>query len=368
MQFARQRQVAFQALFLAGNFLVQPGIFNRDRDLSRQRGDRALVVVGKESALGVLQIEHADDFVFVDQRHRQFRAGLRIQQDVARIFADVGHQHGLPVTRGISHQAIAQRNVVLELNVFLKAQREPVLQFLSRRIQQQDAEHLVVDQAAEQFGNALEQFIHVQNGGELARDLVQQNQRPRLACGAGVQAGILDSHRHARADQRQQPLVFFGEAAGFVRLQIQHADDPILDDQRNRQLRAHVGSARDVLGMLRHVVDQDGLAPLRRQPGDALANLDLYPLGNFARISHLEADAQVLCLLIHQQDGKDLVVDDFAHQFGHAAQRGVQIERGIDDVRHLEQQEARLSTVRIESKQFPQVLVFENVNDNSQSM
>ena len=77
---------------------------------------------------------------------------------------------------------------------------------------------------------------------------------------------------------------------------------------------------------------------LRRQPGDALANLDLYPLGNFARISHLEADSQVLCFFIQQQDGEDFVVNDPAHQFRHAAQRGVQVEGGVDDVRHLKQQ------------------------------
>ena len=33
-----------------------------------------------------------------------------------------------------------------------------------------------------------------------------------------------------------------------------------------------LGSAGDVLGMLGDIVDQNGLAPLRRQPGDALAN------------------------------------------------------------------------------------------------
>ena len=51
LQFARQRQVALQSLFLAGDLLVEPGVFKRDRDLRGQRGDRAFVVVGKKSAL-----------------------------------------------------------------------------------------------------------------------------------------------------------------------------------------------------------------------------------------------------------------------------------------------------------------------------
>ena len=72
-----------------------------------------------------------------------------------------------------------------------------MLQFFARGVQQKNAEHLVIDQAAEQLGNAFEQFIHVQDGGEFARNLVQQNQGARLARRTGVQAGILDSHRHA---------------------------------------------------------------------------------------------------------------------------------------------------------------------------
>ncbi len=194
-----------------------------------------------------------------------------------------------------------------------------MLQLLSRRIHQQNAEHLVIDQAAKQFSDALEQLVHVQNGSQLTCDLVQQNQSPGLASGARMQAGILDSHRHARPNEREQPLVLLIEAAGFMRLQVQYANHLILDDQRNRQLRAHIGSAGNVLRMLRNVVDEDSLAALRRQSRDAFANLDLYPLGHFAGISHLEADPQVLRLLIYQQDGENLVVNDLAHQFRHPA-------------------------------------------------
>ena len=132
--------------------------------------------------------------------------------------------------------------------------------------------------------------------------------------------------------------MLLGEAAGLVCFQIQHSDDPVLHDQRNGQLRAHVGRAGDVLRMLGHIVHQDGLAALRRLSGDALANLDLHPLCNFARISHLEADSQLLRLFIHQQDGEDFVFNNPTDQFGHPAQGGVQVQGGVDDVRHLKQQ------------------------------
>ena len=87
--------------------------------------------------------------------------------------------------------------------------------------------------------------------------------------------------------------------------------------------------------MLGNVVHQDGFTPLRRHSGDALADLDLDSFGDFAGVSHLKSDAQILGFFIHQQYGKDLVINDFAHQFGHPAQGGVQIESGIDHVRHF---------------------------------
>ena len=47
---------------------------------------------------------------------------------------------------GVAHNSQAQRDIVLEMDVFLEAQGEPVLEFFSRSVQQQNAEHLVVDQ------------------------------------------------------------------------------------------------------------------------------------------------------------------------------------------------------------------------------
>ena len=77
---------------------------------------------------------------------------------------------------------------------------------------------------------------------------------------------------------------------------------------------------------------------LRRKPGHAFADLDLHPFGDFAGVSHLETNAQILCFLVDQQNGENLVVDDLADEFGYAPQRGIEVESGVDHVRHLEQQ------------------------------
>ena len=95
---------------------------------------------------------------------------------------------------------------MLEMNVLVEAQRKPVLQFLARGIEQQNAEHLVVDQAPHQFGDAAEQFVKVQNRSQFARNFVQQQQNARLLRGARVELRIFDAGRHARGDQREQRL------------------------------------------------------------------------------------------------------------------------------------------------------------------
>ncbi len=87
----------------------------------------------------------------------------------------------------------------------------------------------------------------------------------------------------------------------------------------------------------RNVVDQHGFAPLHGLPGDALPDLDADALGDFRRMSNLEADAQLLRLLVQQQDGEDLVIDDPLQHLCHALQQRVQIERGVDRIGNFQQ-------------------------------
>ena len=108
-------------------------------------------------------------------------------------------------------------------------------------------------------------------------------------------------------------------------------------DRLARRLRTR-GIKKVSLGMFGNVIHEDGLTPLCSHSSYPLANLDLYSFGDFTRVSNLEADAQFLSFLIHQQNGKDLVVDDLTDQFCYPPQSGVQVESGVDDVRHFEQQ------------------------------
>src|SRR6266404_8598780 len=163
LQFMRQCKIALQALLLFSNLLVQTRVLDRNRDLGCERCEGALVIFGEVSAARVFEIEHADYFFLVDERHREFLSRLGIQQDVARIFADVRNQHRFFAFRRISYQPATDRDVVLEMKTFLKSQRETVAQFLAVGINQQHTEHLVIDDPAEQFSHSLQQFVQVQD-------------------------------------------------------------------------------------------------------------------------------------------------------------------------------------------------------------
>ena len=44
----------------------------------------------------------------------------------------------------------------------------------------------------------------------------------------------------------------------------------------------------------------------------------------------MKAETQPMGLLVEEEDREDFVVDDFADQFRHAAQSGIEVERGVD--------------------------------------
>src|SRR5208282_4019700 len=176
---------------------------------------------------------------------------------------------------------------MLQMQPFLETLRESVLQFFSSRVDQKNAEHLVVDQAVEQFGDAFEQLVQVENRREFARNLVQQEQCARLTRYTRVQPRILDAHRHARCDQRQQAFVLFREVTFYA-----------------------------------------------QAVGDSLW------------IAYVETNVQFLKRFVEQQDRKNFIVNDFAYQFGHTPQRGFQIESGIHYVGHFEQEGFHLGSAQ----------------------
>ena len=187
---------------------------------------------------------------------------------------------------------------MLEVNIFPEAQRKSVLQFFSGRIQQQNTEHLVIDEPPQKFCNPVQQFIQIQNGRQFAGDFIEQEQNARLARGARVKLCVFNSTCDSGSYQSQQTAVFLSEVARVPCFQIDHANHTVLGDKRHCQLRAHIGHRGNILGVLGNVVDEDRLSRLGSLPGHTLAQLYPRAIGERSRITHLEAKAQFLRLLV----------------------------------------------------------------------
>jgi hypothetical protein len=84
-------------------------------------------------------------------------------------------------------------------------------------------------------------------------------------------------------------------------------------------------------------MDQNCFAPLSRDSSHSFSYFDVETLRHFRRVTHLEAKSEILRLFMKQKDCENLVVDDFANQFRHPAQGGIEVERGINDIRDFEQ-------------------------------
>ena len=85
LQFEGGAQIFLHAPLALADFLVEPRIFDRDRDRRRQQAQRARMVFGEISDALAFQIHHADDAILHDQRHGDFASEC---QDARQCSAD----------------------------------------------------------------------------------------------------------------------------------------------------------------------------------------------------------------------------------------------------------------------------------------
>ena len=131
--------------------------------------------------------------------------------------------------------------------------------------------------------------------------------------------------------------MLFGEVVRLRSFDINDADHLVLGDHRDGEFRADSRYGADVFRLLGDVVDQYGFAALRGQPGDTFADLDSHTVRSFRRMTYLETDAKLLRFLIDKENRKDVVINYLAYQFGHAREKCIEIERGVDDIGHFQQ-------------------------------
>jgi hypothetical protein len=204
------------------------------------------------------------------------------------------------------------------------------------RIQKHDAEHLVVDQAAQKLPDALEQGVEIEDGGQLHRDLVENREGLRLARDASIEPRVFDGLRNAGRGEGQQVQVFRTEVAGLLAFQIHDADKAVFGDQRDGKLGAHIGIGRDIDRRSRYVIEQNRLAGEGNLADHSLAQGETHAFG-FRGMADLEAHPEFMGAVVEKKDGEDAVVDDGADQFGGPVEQGLQVQCGIERVGKLHQ-------------------------------
>ena len=142
------------------------------------------------------------------------------------------------------------------------------------------------------MGDALEEIVGVEDAGDLAGDLVEDAQGLGLAGDAGVESGVLDGDGHAGCDELKEALVFESEVADLLGLDVENADDLVLDDEGNGEFRTDVGVSVDVVVGCGDVFDEEGFALESGLAYDSLADFDAHTF-DFGAVADLEAHAEV---------------------------------------------------------------------------
>jgi len=201
LDLAGHGDVFFELGFLAANGLVEARVFDGDGNLAGEGGEDALVLVVEGVGAGVFEIENADDAALVEEWHDEFGACLGIHFEIAWVFGDVGDVDETPLADGGADEAgrdgkAAERRVgVAEAPCI--ARDEGFALF----VEEHDGEHLVVDEAAEELTDALEERAEIEDGGELDSDFVEDFEGLGLTGDAGVEAGVFDGLGDARSSE-----------------------------------------------------------------------------------------------------------------------------------------------------------------------
>src|SRR5208283_4871833 len=94
----------------------------------------------------------------------------------------------------------------------------------------------------------------------------------------------------------------------------------------------------NVGGIVLDVIYENRTPRLRRPAHDALAHLDSQASDQFAGMAEAEMHAQLLCLLVEEKNGEDLVINGALDDLRDTGQQLIEIERGIELLADLDHQ------------------------------
>ena len=181
------------------------------------------------------------------------------------------------------------------------------------------------------MADAFEEVVGVEDAGDLAGDVVEDAEGLGLAGDAGVETGVLDGDGHARGDELEEALMLEGEVADGFGLEVEDADDLVLDDEWDGEFGTDVGVGVDVVFGFGDVFDQKRFALESGLADYSVAEFDAHAF-DFGAVADLETHAEIFGAVVDEEDGKDLVVDDGADEIGDPVHEGVEVESRVERV------------------------------------
>jgi hypothetical protein len=325
-----EAQLLLEPLFVGADRLVQPRVLDGHGCLARQQRHHLRVVVVEGADVGALEIDDADAPVLDEQRDGQLGTHVLDSRDVPRVLAHIGREDRLLVQRGIPDDALAQPHArqVLDLAVL---DRVLHLEHERLRIEQQDAEGAVVDDALGQLRDAREQLVQIQDRRELVADVRQRLEHGGVLPLPLEQARILNGHRDVGAELPQHLHVGLGETSWHVAEEVERPEHPSFASQRNHELGAGSRDRFHVARVVPHVVDDHGRCLSDGGPDERFTGLQPQRVGNRVGVADRVRNPQLAALLGEEVHGERVELDETRDELWDLVQQFVEIE----DRRHL---------------------------------
>jgi hypothetical protein len=113
-------------------------------------------------------------------------------------------------------------------------------------------------------------------------------------------------------------------------LQIENADKPVLQEQRNNEFgtRLYAAFATNVARVFGDIIDAEDAALAGSSSGEALMKREPHASRNGILVAHGKNAFKELRLFVPEHDAEDVVIDDFLDALGDAAQELFAVQNG----------------------------------------
>ena len=286
------------------------------------------MLLGEAVEHGRLEVEDTDHPVLVHERHHELGAGLGHQAHVARVLPHVADEHRLPRPDRGAAQPLGDREAAPlprgpEVDGLAQHQLVPLL------VQEEDAEHLVVDHPLDDLGQPLEQLVEVEDRGRLLADLVERGEEPRVPPRLAVEGRVLDGHREVAGQDLERRAGVGGEGRGRGPSMFSTPTRWSLLTRGMASSATTPGKNGDVARVLGHVGHEDRLPRGRRRPHDPLAHAHPEARGDLEVVA-LHVGRREEAVGVGQEDVEDAVVDDPPQLPGDRGEELVGVEDRVD--------------------------------------